>query len=63
LVLEQQVLGPVAFGIGAVSLGAATYLFLFHRASGATASGARAPIRWDLGAAPGLAFGQVAVQF
>jgi hypothetical protein len=38
LVLKQQVLGPIAFGVGAVALGLATYtLFLSPRTGGAVA--------------------------
>jgi hypothetical protein len=63
LIIEQQVLGPIAFGIGAVSLGAAAYLLFFHPASPAPRSDANSAIRWDVGAAPGGAFGELTGRF
>ena len=39
LVLKQQVLGPIAFGIGAVSLGASAYTLFAAPVQGGAATG------------------------
>ncbi len=55
LVLRQQVLGPIAFGVGALSLGVATY-WLLRRHGGAPAAAPAslaAPLRWDVAPSSG----------
>jgi hypothetical protein len=62
LVTQQRILGPIAFGVGAASLGVAMYYFFFARTADAS-PGDRTSLRWDIAASSGGAVGGVAGRF
>jgi hypothetical protein len=62
LVTQQRIIGPIAFGVGAASLGIAMYYFFFGRAPDSSSSD-RASLRWEVAPSPGGAVGGIAGRF